>query len=110
MELKKYVKENEKEKNTEPKRIDIAEFRKLGFLQEANRKFFHPVGLALEVVINEDETETLGGIWDYREDEEGIYYGESVLKKERAEYVDNLLNLKKDKRIEMFGSIVQPIK
>lgn len=31
------------------KYIDIAEFRETGFLQEANRQFFHPLGLALSV-------------------------------------------------------------
>jgi hypothetical protein len=37
------------------KHIPIEEFRRLGFLQEANRLFFHPHGLALEVtVVDED--------------------------------------------------------
>lgn len=60
---------------TEPKRIDIAEFRELGFLQEANRLFFHPRGLALEVVTEKGGGMRLGGVWDYREDDEGILYG-----------------------------------
>lgn len=30
-------------------RIDIKEFRELGYLQEVNRLFFHRLGLALEV-------------------------------------------------------------
>jgi hypothetical protein len=54
-------------------RIDIKEFRERGYLQEVNRQFFHPLGLALEIV-SEDGIEKLGGIWDYRDDEEGIYY------------------------------------
>jgi hypothetical protein len=37
------------------KRMDIREFRELGFLQEANRLFFHPHGLALEVTTVTDE-------------------------------------------------------
>lgn len=57
------------------RRIDIKEFREKGFLQEANRQFFHPHGLALEVVVNEDGTEQLGGVWDYRDDAEGIIFG-----------------------------------
>lgn len=60
----------------ESKRIDIAEFRRLGFLQEANRLFFHPLGLALEVKLAADGTETLGGVWDYRDDPEGIVFGD----------------------------------
>lgn len=59
----------------EIKRMDIKEFRELGFLQEVNRLVLHPCGLALEVVIHEDGTEELGGVWDYREDPEGICYG-----------------------------------
>lgn len=34
---------------SEIKYMDIAEFRKVGFLQEVNRKVLHPCGLALEV-------------------------------------------------------------
>jgi len=36
---------------SETKHIDIKEFQELGFLQEANRQFFHPHGLALEVTV-----------------------------------------------------------
>ncbi len=56
------------------KRIDIAEFRDRGFLQEANRRFFHPLGLALEVIVEKDGTCTLGGVWDYRDDPEGMFF------------------------------------
>ncbi len=55
----------------EIKRIDIKEFREAGYLQEANRRFFHPLGLALEITRHEDGTETLSGVWDYRDDPEG---------------------------------------
>ena len=57
------------------KRIDIKEFRKLGYLQEANRRFFHPLGLALEVIVDTDTGDVkLGGIWDSRDDPEGIVF------------------------------------
>ena len=58
----------------EIKKINIKEFREKGYLQEINRLFLHPLGLALAVKINDDSTEELDCIWDYREDEEGIYY------------------------------------
>lgn len=32
------------------KRIDAAEFQAEGYLQEVNRRFLHPLGLALEAV------------------------------------------------------------
>jgi hypothetical protein len=60
----------------EPKRIDIKEFREFGFLHEINRLFLHPLGMALEVEIWDDGTEKLGGIWDYRDDPEGIIFKE----------------------------------
>jgi hypothetical protein len=67
------------------KYLDIKEFREFGYLQEANRQFFHPLGLALEVNID-DETgeETLGRVWDYRDDPEGMNYGEGVIDSEKA--------------------------
>lgn len=37
------------------KHIDIAKLRELGFIQEANRLFFHPHGLALEVTVITDD-------------------------------------------------------
>lgn len=56
------------------KRMDIAEFREFGYLQELNRTFLHPLGLALEVVVEDDGTERLGGVWDCRDDPEGMRY------------------------------------
>ncbi len=94
-----------------PKRMNVAEFREKGFLQEANRQFFHPLGLALEVQID-DETgeEKLGGIWDYREDPEGVLYGENEGQGiEKAKHV--ALEYKKHAatRIEIAGNVIQPI-
>jgi len=61
---------------TKINRIDIKEVREFGYLQELNRRFLHPLGLALEVIVDDDGNETLGGIWDYRDDEEGIIFNE----------------------------------
>lgn len=67
--------------------MDLAEFRSFGYLQEINRRFLHPLGLALEVVVHEDGTETLGGIWDYRDDPEGMCYGPEMLDLEKCRRV-----------------------
>ena len=93
------------------KRMDIKEFRKLGFIQEINRRLLHPCGLALEVIVNqEDGTETLGGIWDYRDDPEGIYFGdEAQLSRAKAQAVTDLFNSKLAQRREIFGHIIQPV-
>lgn len=65
--------------------MPIKEFRETGFLQEVNRLFFHPRGLALEVMVEEDGTERLGGIWDYRDDPEGIVFGPGAISVEKID-------------------------
>lgn len=115
-----------KEKDVaEPKRIDIKEFRELGFLQEANRLFFHLVGLALETVVEDCpycvkgesdgggvcgdchgtmKYERLGGIWDYRDDPEGMTFGEGYgLDPGKAAYVDAERGNHAAHRFELFG-------
>ena len=89
------------------KRIDITEFRKLGYLQEVNRQFFHPLGLALEIVINDDGSEKLGGIWDYRDDPEGILYGDTP-DKDKAEFIMIKMTEKLHYRVKKFGWALQP--
>jgi hypothetical protein len=80
----------------------IAEdFRRLGFLQEANRKFFHPLGLALEVITNENGDEELGGIWDYRKDPEGNFFGNGMIKQDKIDFVENLRQSKIENRIAL---------
>jgi hypothetical protein len=90
--------------------MDIAEFQSEGYLQEVNRQFLHPLGLALEVRGSMDEAamrkwlvdffdrvpdgpdhidvavallkefgivpggKRLFGVWDYRDDPEGIQF------------------------------------
>jgi hypothetical protein len=110
------------------KSIGIAEFRELGFLQELNRTFLHPLGMALEVVIEECErcggdgvekyppkeactgcdgagfTERLGRIWDYRDDPEGMEFGPGYgLDPEKAAYVDAERGNRAAHRLKLFG-------
>jgi len=97
--------------------ITVEEFREKGYLQELNRRFLHPLGLALSINIDENGVETFGDIWNYRGDDEGIYYDllnsddERINKfKENAQYIDSEFEKRKQKRIEMFGDIIEPIK
>jgi len=93
----------------EIKYMDIKEFRELGYLQEVNRQFLHPLGLALEVKINDEGEESLGGIWDYRDDPEGMMFGAGTINKDKAYYVKKQLGLKRLKREALFEDIIQPI-
>lgn len=96
--------------------IDIKEFREKGYLQELNRRFLHPLGLALSIEIDEDGNEQLKNVWDYRDDPEGIYYDLQNSKQNRIEefeqkkkFIDSELSKRSDKRAELFGSLVEPI-
>lgn len=95
----------------EVRRMSIREFREKGFLQEVNRRFFHPLGLALEVVIEDDGSERLGAIWDYRDDPEGMLFGDLTRpeSREKADYVERLWDEKAKVRVEQYGFVVQPI-
>lgn len=91
-------------------RMDIKEFRDFGYLQEVNRRFFHPLGLALEVRVN-DETkqETLGGIWDYRDDPEGIIFMGKELDGAKAVAVKSEELKREEARMTLMGSSIQPL-
>lgn len=88
------------------KRMKIADFRADGYLQELNRRFLHPLGLALEVVVDSTGHEHIGGVWDYRDDPEGINYLEIDLKK--TEKVDRRWKKREPARVEGLGYMVQP--
>jgi hypothetical protein len=92
--------------------MDLAEFRRLGFLQEANRQFFHPLGLALVVREASDGSVTLEGVADYRDDPEGIMF-EAFEPGDirRADEIESLRQSRIDAR-EKFGFVngIQPLK
>lgn len=89
-------------------RMDISEFRSLGYLQELNRCFLHPLGLALEVVVEDDGTERFGGIWDYRDDPEGMRY-EGFDLAPKAEIVASERERRRPVRENALGYWQQPI-
>jgi hypothetical protein len=97
--------------------MGIKEFREKGYLQEVNRRFFHPLGLALGIHQEQkDKAETLEGIWDYREDLEGIYYDIANSNNERKErfqrnkeFIDNEFENRNKSRKEILGFEVEPI-
>lgn len=94
------------------KKIDLSEFVDFGYLQELNRQFLHPLGLALEVNVDDDgKVISLGGVWDYRNDDEGMAFGDLSLESSEEKAV----NVKKEQerlaelRKEKLGFVIQPI-
>lgn len=98
------------------KQMDVAEFRRLGYLQEVNRRFFHPLGLALAVT-GHDGIETLGPVLDGRDDPEGYRFeysswpDPSTVRREhveRAAWVDCEWERRRAARAKALGYMIQP--
>ena len=89
------------------KRMTASEFREAGLLQELNRQFLHPRGLALEVVIA-DGAESFGGVWDYSSDPEGVTFHPTMPLAEKAALANTAAPVKAEERLAKFGWIVQP--
>lgn len=93
------------------KMMDIAEFRSKGYLQEVNRLLLHPLGLALQVTIDDENNEVISGIIDCRDDDEGIIFatiGEPHASK--AAFIAEERERRREKRSKLFsGDVVQPV-
>lgn len=85
------------------KYLDAETLRNEGSPQEANRKFFHPLGLVLELSMEDGTLE----VWDCREDPEGIYFGGIDLKP-KASSVERLSEGRADARQNLLGYWIQP--
>ncbi len=92
------------------KRLDLNDFKNQGYLQEVNRRFFHPLGLALSVNCNDEtgDVESLAYIWDYREDPEGIYYDEGQIDSDKILKVAAEEIAKEISRYKALGYVIQP--
>ncbi|HEX8747402.1 MAG TPA: hypothetical protein VF717_09385 [Pyrinomonadaceae bacterium] len=94
--------------------ISLDEFVRFGYLQEVNRQFFHPLGLALEVLVDDEgKAVSITGFWDERDDPEGIIFHESTINTEdardKARRVQSEWDEKSRVRWERFGYGIQPL-
>jgi len=82
-----------------------------GWLQEANRLFFHPRGLSLAVEKHNAEGTDLRNlnILDFRaDDREGVWLG-SGGSEQKAEIPERCLREREAVRMQRFGWVIQPI-
>ncbi len=107
--------ENRTEEVGTRKVISIKEFRESGYLQELNRRFLHPLGLALFVNIMENGEE-LGGVYDFRDDPEGVYfdYKNSTCERRtehaiKSNFIDKEIEKRAEERINLFGGRIESI-
>ncbi len=93
-------------------KLSVQQFVEMGLLQEVNRLFFHPRGLALTVRVEQGQ-HRLGDIWDGRSDPEGFGYSRETLATpeaaEKAEAVAELMEPHATARQQSFGGLVQPL-
>lgn len=100
----------ESDMGEQPKRMTVSEFREQGYLQELNRLFLHPLGMALEVIVDEDTGEEhFGGVWDYRDDLEGIRFAKGAGSRKKALAIRGEMDKAKSNRIQTLGYFIQPI-
>jgi hypothetical protein len=85
------------------KYIDFQEFIDFGYLQELNRRFLHPLGLALG--LGPDGTCKIA---DCRDDLEGIIYTEGLSYDKARRVINEELN-RDVERLRRLGYIVQPV-
>jgi hypothetical protein len=92
-----------------PRFADLRELRDLGVLQEANRQFFHPLGLALVFEFDTVHGDRIAGIFDSREDPQGCMFEPALLSPKKAAAVAALRARFVKGRIPTFGSVIQPL-
>jgi hypothetical protein len=83
-----------------------------GLLFQINRLILHPLGMALEVVVKDDGEVSIGGIWDYRGDEEGVLFDELALLEggvKLKRFMETAGEEKLKKRQEILGFVIQDI-
>lgn len=89
------------------KLLDMKEFVDRGYLQEVNRQFFHPLGLAMVVEIDDHGEVTFGGFLDNRDDPEGMMFEPGTIDLVKVANIDYELATKVTKRMKRVGAIIQ---
>lgn len=98
------------------------EFRDGGYLQEVNRQFFHPLGLAMALGFEDDmsdlDEEVDGSLYIYedKDDPEGFYFAHPTEEAKadfvkKAELILEAFRKRADVRNNLFGGwgIIQPV-
>lgn len=96
--------------HSETKWIDPDEFRDFGYLQEINRVFLHPLGLALAIRRGEEHRPAeFVGVVDARDDPEGFIFGDGNRpEKAKALRVEAERDRRDEIRRAALGFVIQP--
>lgn len=84
-----------------------------GLLFEINREVLHPLGLALETVVNEETGEVeMGCLQDFRADPEGVVFDDAALKEGTAKILKFMREEGQERiasRKKGLGYVIQPL-
>lgn len=87
----------------------LKEFVKFGYLQEVNRQFFHPLGLALSMAIDDETGDVdFAVLYDARYDPHGVVFSGSEIDIGKARRVEQEQEKRGAARKEYLGFVVQP--
>lgn len=93
------------------KQMPLEEFVEAGYIQEINRTFLHPIGLALSYETDDDGKPThIAGVLDSRDDPEGFVFSEFTW--DEVKRGDKIRQLQIDgynRRKELLGFGTQPL-
>lgn len=91
-------------------RLDITEAVDLGVIQELNRQFLHPLGLAFTVYAEVEGTLLWGFV--QADDPEGFVFEKGVIEEEKIMQIAEMRAERAQRRWKMFGSasVMQPPK
>lgn len=91
------------------KEMDLDDFRDEGYLLEANRQFFHPLGIALFVAFDDDGNATHLGAHDDRDDPEGWYFNVEPDDVAKVAHIAEVADARREPRMARLGYWVQPV-
>lgn len=85
--------------------MSSAEFRDRGYLQEVNRCFFHPLGLAVGIDLGQEEATLV--VFDSRDDPEGVVFVQPD--PEKRKMIQDEAQSRMQVRKALLGFVVQPV-
>ena len=94
--------------------MTVHEFWESGLLQEVNRRFLHPLGVALSVIMDTytGKVASFGEVWDYRDDPEGLRFADETNAEadtgRKWRRVQAMWAKAHETRLDRLGYVVQP--
>lgn len=88
--------------------VDPKELSESGILHEVNRLFFHPIGMALAVELEDDGTWSMVGVIDHRADAAGVTF--ATVDEDKVQKFKELQRKRHRSRLRALGFYVQPSK